>query len=148
MITVLQYPKHSSSKTFSMILPPPNITGFIHLGHCLTATVQDVIARAKRNQNFHVEWIPGMDHAGIATQMVVEKVLKMERNVTRHDLGRTKFVEEILKWKQSKSTRTKDDLLKLGTTLNWDKQYFTMDEVNILKEIYLKMNSCLFFSDP
>lgn len=112
-----------------MILPPPNITGFIHLGHCLTAIVQDVVARSKRQHKFCVEWIPGMDHAGIATQIVVEKALKNDSNVTRHHLGRTKFLDEVWKWKQLKSTRTKEDLLKLGITLNWNKEYFTMDKV-------------------
>lgn len=121
-----------SKKTFSMILPPPNVTGFIHLGHCLTATVQDVVARAKRKDEFRVEWIPGTDHAGIATQMVVEKTLQKEKNVNRHDLGRQKFLEEVWKWKQLRSSRTKTDLIQLGTTLDWDKEYFTMDQVGIV----------------
>ncbi|XP_063698957.1 valine--tRNA ligase [Culicoides brevitarsis] len=128
-------------KIFSMILPPPNVTGHIHLGHCLTAIVQDVIARYKRKSGFKVEWIPGMDHAGIATQIVVEKYLKKQKNITRHDLGRQKFIKEVLNWKDQRSTCTKRDLLKLGTTLDWKKEYFTMDDSHshAVREAFIRL---------
>lgn len=110
----------------------------MHLGHCLTATVQDVIARHKQSTGHSVEWIPGSDHAGIATQVVVEKVLKNEKGVTRHELGREKFLEEVWKWQIIKRDRSKKDLQRLGTILDWDKEYFTLDEVRNVCNTYLK----------
>lgn len=124
-----------------MILPPPNVTGYIHLGHCLTATVQDVIARHRRSQGLEVTWIPGTDHAGIATQMVVEKVLQKERGLNRHSIGREKFLEEVWRWKEQRSSKTKDDLLRLGTTLNWNLEYFTMNErhSHAVREAFIRL---------
>ena len=84
---------------FSICLPPPNVTGSLHLGHALTVAVQDLLCRWHRMRGYNVLWIPGTDHAGIATQVVVEKKLKKERNQTRHDLGRENFVSEVHKWK-------------------------------------------------
>lgn len=121
----------NDGNTFTMIFPPPNVTGYIHLGHCLTATVQDVIARHKQANGQPVIWVPGSDHAGIATQIVVEKVLQKERGVTRHQLGREKFLEEVWKWKDQRISKTKDDLMRLGATLNWEREYFTMNEVSV-----------------
>lgn len=119
---------------YSSILPPPNVTGNLHLGHALMATVHDVICRWKLLNGFDVQWIPGLDHAGIATQVVVEKSLKAERNVTRHDIGKKIFLEEIWKWKEEKGYRIKDDLIRMGTIFNWEKEYFTMDEVRAWKQ--------------
>lgn len=115
---------------YSMIFPPPNVTGYIHLGHCLTATIQDVISRQNRKNGKFVEWIPGMDHAGIATQTVVEKALLKSLGVTRYDLGREKFLQKIWNWKESRSNKTIKDLMRLGVTMDWEKEYFTMDEVS------------------
>eukprot|EP00966_Prymnesium_polylepis_P116277 2687753-Prymnesium_polylepis.1 len=84
---------------FSICLPPPNVTGSLHLGHALTVAVQDLLCRWHRMRGYNVLWIPGIDHAGIATQVVVEKKLKREQDITRHSLGREKFVEEVFKWK-------------------------------------------------
>lgn len=114
---------------YTSILPPPNVTGNLHLGHALMATVQDVICRWKLLNGYDVQWIPGLDHAGIATQVVVEKSLKAERNVTRHDIGKNAFVQEVWKWKAEKGHRIRDDLIRLGTIFNWEQEYFTMDEV-------------------
>ncbi|XP_061395944.1 valine--tRNA ligase [Musca vetustissima] len=114
--------------TFRMLLPPPNVTGSLHLGHALMATIQDVIARQKRQMGYDVLWIPGTDHAGIATQVVVEKKLLKERGISRHQMGREEFLQEVWKWKQEKGGGIVDDLRKLGCTLTWDKEYFTMDE--------------------
>ncbi|XP_050543187.1 valine--tRNA ligase-like isoform X1 [Daktulosphaira vitifoliae] len=115
------------SDIFSMILPPPNITGSLHLGHALTATVQDVISRWYRMNGVNVVWVPGTDHAGIATQVVVEKKLHAEKKVSRHDLGRDAFNNEIMKWKNEKKRVIKNQLVNLGVTLNWDREFFTMD---------------------
>lgn len=94
----------------------------------MMATIQDVLARWKRSQNFDVAWIPGTDHAGIATQVVVEKMLKKVRNVSRHDIGRNEFLDEVWKWRKEKAGSIKKDLTRIGATLDWSKEYFTMDE--------------------
>ncbi|XP_039437405.1 valine--tRNA ligase [Culex pipiens pallens] len=116
------------SKRFSMLLPPPNVTGELHLGHALTCAIQDVMMRWKRKQGYEGLWIPGMDHAGIATQVVVEKRLRKECGVGRHDLGRERFLEEIWKWKEEKGRSIEGDLRGLGSSMDWEREYFTMDE--------------------
>lgn len=132
--TNAEYVKHEKDplrpeqKKFSLILPPPNVTGHLHIGHALMATVQDVLVRWKRSQNHDVEWIPGTDHAGIATQVVVEKMLKKVRNVSRHDIGRKEFLDEVWKWREEKTGTIKEDLQRIGADLNWAREYFTMDE--------------------
>uniref|UniRef100_A0A2S2Q8D5 valine--tRNA ligase n=1 Tax=Sipha flava TaxID=143950 RepID=A0A2S2Q8D5_9HEMI len=117
-----------NSKTFSLILPPPNITGSLHLGHALTATIQDIIARWFRMKGMDVVWVPGTDHAGIATQVVVEKKLYAEQNVSRHQIGREAFNKEVIKWKENKMSTIKNQLKNLGVTLDWDREIFTMDK--------------------
>jgi len=94
-----EFNRDSNRKIFSMLFPPPNVTGNLHLGHALTATIQDVLVRWKLMKKFRVVWVPGYDHAGIATQVVVEKKLWTDRKLTRHDLGREAFIEEVFKWK-------------------------------------------------
>lgn len=131
--------------TFRMLLPPPNVTGNLHLGHALMATVQDVICRQKRQMGYEVVWIPGTDHAGIATQVVVEKKLLKERGVTRHQIGREEFLQEVWKWKQEKGEGITDDLRKLGCTLNWDREYFTMDKVSWKFDFLGKLHTFLFY---
>ncbi|XP_055840606.1 valine--tRNA ligase [Episyrphus balteatus] len=126
--------KPSQTKTttekhwFTMILPPPNVTGNLHLGHALMATIQDVICRHKRQKGYQVQWIPGTDHAGIATQVVVEKKILKERQLSRHDLGREEFLNEVWKWKNEKGHSIVDDLKRLGCSLDWNNEYFTMDK--------------------
>lgn len=116
------------SPKFSLILPPPNVTGHLHLGHAMMATIQDVLVRWKRSQNIDVTWIPGTDHAGIATQVIVEKMLMKARNVSRHDIGKTQFLDEVWKWRQGTAGKIKDDLTRMGASLDWSKEYFTMDK--------------------
>uniref|UniRef100_A0A8D9FI69 valine--tRNA ligase n=1 Tax=Cacopsylla melanoneura TaxID=428564 RepID=A0A8D9FI69_9HEMI len=116
-----------NGKTISMLLPPPNITGNLHLGHVLTVSVQDVLARWYHMQGFNVVWIPGTDHAGIATQVVVEKSLKKE-GLSRHNLGRDAFINRVKKWQQDKGGHITEQLTKLGLRLDWSREYFTMDE--------------------
>ncbi|CAH0387803.1 unnamed protein product [Bemisia tabaci] len=118
----------SDLEVFCMILPPPNVTGTLHLGHAYTVTLQDILCRWKRMQGHPVVWVPGFDHAGIATQIVVEKKLKKERNVSRHELGREKFIQEVMSWKEEKIPVIKTQLKKLGASLDWSREKFTMDE--------------------
>ncbi|KAH8306982.1 hypothetical protein KR044_002211 [Drosophila immigrans] len=113
--------------TYRMLLPPPNVTGNLHLGHALNATIQDVIARQHRQLGYEVDWIPGTDHAGIATQVVVERTLAATKGVTRQEIGRAAFLEEVWNWKAEKGAGIVRDLEQLGCTLNWPREYFTMD---------------------
>ncbi|GAA6097267.1 valine--tRNA ligase, partial [Tachysurus ichikawai] len=113
--------------TFMMCIPPPNVTGSLHLGHALTNSIQDSLTRWHRMRGETTLWNPGCDHAGIATQVVVEKKLKREKGMSRHDLGRVKFMEEVWKWKEEKGDRIYHQLKKLGSSLDWDRACFTMD---------------------
>jgi valyl-tRNA synthetase len=112
---------------FSMVIPPPNVTGSLHLGHALNNTLQDMLSRFKRMQGFNVMWLPGCDHAGIATQNVVERELKKEGK-TRHDLGREAFIKRVWEWKEKYGTTIMRQLRKLGCSLDWTRERFTMDE--------------------
>lgn len=117
----------STKPPFSIILPPPNVTGSLHLGHALDHTIQDVLVRWKRMSGFNVLWMPGTDHAGIATQSVVERELKKEGK-TRHDLGREKFVERTWAWKEQYGGRIVEQMGKLGDSCDWERECFTLDE--------------------
>lgn len=114
---------------FTIVIPPPNVTGALHLGHALNNTLQDVIIRFKRMQGFNTLWMPGTDHAGIATQAVVERRLKEEENKTRHDLGREALVDRIWAWKEQYEKRILGQLKQMGTSCDWDRVRFTLDEV-------------------
>lgn len=122
--------KENKHEIFSMILPPPNVTGNLHLGHFLTVTVEDVIAKWKYLNGYVIRWIPGTDHAGIATQVIVERKILNEKGLTKHELGRGLFLEEVAKWKDEKERNILTTLNRMGLFLQWDKQYFTMDKVN------------------
>ncbi|MGZ3768836.1 MAG: valine--tRNA ligase [Bdellovibrio sp.] len=117
----------STKPPFSIILPPPNVTGFLHMGHALDHTIQDILIRWKRMSGFNTMWLPGTDHAGIATQSVVERELKKE-NVTRHELGREKFVEKVWEWKHQYGDRIYSQMRRLGDSCDWDRAVFTLDE--------------------
>ncbi len=117
----------SKKPAFSIILPPPNVTGFLHLGHALDHTIQDLLIRWKRMSGFNAMWLPGTDHAGIATQSVVEKELK-KINLNRHTLGREKFVEKIWDWKHEYGDRIYKQMRRLGDSCDWDRSTFTLDE--------------------
>jgi valyl-tRNA synthetase len=114
-------------ESFTMMLPPPNITGSLHMGHALNATTIDILIRYKRMNNFLALWVPGMDHAGIATQNVVEKKLAKE-NLSRHDLGREKFVEKVWEWKKEYEQIIPNQLKTIGASCDWSRLSFTMDE--------------------
>jgi valyl-tRNA synthetase len=112
---------------FSIVIPPPNVTGVLHVGHALNNTMQDILVRYRRMQGFNVLWLPGTDHAGIATQNVVERQLAAE-GVSRHDLGRARFIERVWQWKEESGGQIINQLKRLGCSCDWDRERFTMDE--------------------
>src|SRR3954454_8201769 len=118
---------NSNAKPYTIMIPPPNVTGSLHTGHALTFTVQDTLIRWRRMQGEDVLWQPGTDHAGIATQMVVERLLA-EQGVDRRDLGRDKFVERVWQWKAESGGTITQQLRRLGASLDWPRERFTMDE--------------------
>ena len=113
--------------SFSVVIPPPNVTGNLHMGHALNNTMQDIIVRYKRMNDFNTLWLPGTDHAGIATQMVVERLLDKD-GIKRHDLGREKFLEKVWEWKEKSGGQIVRQQRRLGNSTDWDKERFTMDE--------------------
>jgi len=131
---------NKNQSTFNLILPPPNVTGILHMGHALNVTIHDIIIRWKKMNGEEVCWIPGMDHAGIATQNVVEKQLRLE-NKTRHQIGREQLIERIWKWKDQNSSIILDQLKKVGCLCNWDQERFTMDDEYQLtvKQSFIKL---------
>ena len=118
----------SKTTPFSMVLPPPNITGSLHMGHALTFTIPDIINRRKMMQDFNTLWLPGVDHAGIATQMVVEKHLKKEKGLAKEDLGREKFIQFVWDWKKKSEKQIIKQIDKLGLSLDWTRMKFTLDD--------------------
>ncbi|KAJ2420416.1 hypothetical protein IWW41_005811 [Coemansia sp. RSA 2522] len=133
-------PKRTDNK-FTMLLPPPNVTGVLHIGHALTLSIQDAIARWNRMHGRSVNWVPGTDHAGISMQSVVEKKLKRETGQTRHDLGREAFVDEVWKWKQQHGDRIKQQTTRIGASLNWAEEYFTMDPQHsqVVRDAFIRL---------
>uniref|UniRef100_A0A914CX14 Valine--tRNA ligase n=1 Tax=Acrobeloides nanus TaxID=290746 RepID=A0A914CX14_9BILA len=127
---------------FTIVIPPPNVTGTLHLGHALATSVEDVMARWHRMKGKTVLFNPGCDHAGIATQVVVEKKLQRERGLSRHDLGREKFVEEVWKWKDEKGHVIYDQLRKMGASVDWDRAVFMMDPkiTRAVTEAFVRMH--------
>ncbi|MFU8819059.1 MAG: valine--tRNA ligase [Desulfurivibrio sp.] len=116
-----------SRPNFSIVIPPPNVTGVLHVGHALNNTMQDIMVRYRRMQGYNVLWLPGTDHAGIATQNVVERKLAAE-GISRHDLGREKFIERVWQWKEESGGQIINQLKRLGCSCDWDRERFTMDE--------------------
>ncbi|MDO4989740.1 MAG: valine--tRNA ligase [Eubacteriales bacterium] len=114
---------------FSIVMPPPNVTGQLHMGHALDATLQDILTRYKRMQGYPTLWLPGVDHAGIATQIKVEEVLRKEEGKSRYDLGRDKFLERVWDWKQQYGDRIVEQQKTMGSSCDWSRSRFTMDEV-------------------
>lgn len=110
-----------------IVIPPPNVTGALHIGHALTNAVQDCIVRYQRMKGRNVLWVPGTDHAGIATQTVVEKKLQRENGQSRHDLGREAFVKTVWAWVEEYGQRIWNQQQRMGISVDWDRQAFTMD---------------------
>ena len=131
----------SSKPAFSIVLPPPNVTGVLHIGHALDQTLQDCLARMKRMKGFEVLWLPGMDHAGIATQNVVEKQLAADGK-SRHDLGREEFVKKVWQWKAESGGAILEQMKRLGSSVDWSRERFTMDEAmsNSVVTLFKKMH--------
>ena len=117
-----------AKKPFSIVMPPPNVTGQLHLGHAMDCTLQDILVRYKRMQGYEALWMPGTDHAGIATQIKVEEELRKNEGLTRYDLGREKFLERVWDWKNKYGHRIVEQQRKLGVSCDWDRSRFTMDE--------------------
>ena len=115
-------------KPFCIVMPPPNVTGQLHMGHAMDATLQDILIRYKRMQGYEALWMPGTDHAGIATQIKVEEELRKNEGLTRYDLGREKFLERVWDWKNKYGNRIVEQQKKLGASCDWDRARFTMDE--------------------
>ena len=127
-------------KPFTILIPPPNVTAALHMGHALNNSLQDIIIRFKRKQGFEALWLPGTDHAGIATQNVVERELKKEGK-TRHDLGREKFIEKVWEWKHLQHGTIINQLKKMGASCDWERERFTLDEglSNAVKEVFIRL---------
>ena len=117
-----------NKKPFSIVMPPPNVTGQLHMGHALDCTLQDILTRFKRMQGYEALWLPGSDHAGIATQIKVEENLRKEEGLTRYDLGREKFLERVWAWKEKYGNRIVEQQKKMGASCDWSRDRFTMDE--------------------
>lgn len=128
-------------KPFSIVIPPPNVTGQLHMGHALDETLQDILIRWRRMQGYNTLWMPGCDHAGIATQIKVEEMLDKEEGVSRYDLGREKFIEKVWEWKHQYGNRITNQLKSLGSSCDWDRERFTMDEgcSKAVREVFVSL---------
>jgi valyl-tRNA synthetase len=131
----------STKPAFVIMMPPPNVTGSLHVGHMLNNTVQDAIVRRKRMQGYNTLWLPGMDHAGIATQWVVERELRSE-GLSRHDLGREKFVERVWKWKEEYGGNILRQIRRIGSSCDWSRERFTLDEglSRSVREVFVRLH--------
>ena len=132
--------KDESKKPFTIVMPPPNVTGQLHMGHAMDATLQDTLIRFKRMQGYNALWVPGVDHAGIATQIKVEEELRKE-GLTRYDLGREKFLERVWDWKYKYGNRIVEQQKKLGASCDWNRARFTMDEgcSKAVREVFVSL---------
>lgn len=128
-------------KPFTIVMPPPNVTGQLHMGHAMDSTLQDILIRAKRMQGYAALWVPGTDHAGIATQIKVEEELRVKEGLTRYDLGREKFLERVWDWKAKYGGRIVEQQKKLGASCDWDRARFTMDEgcSRAVREVFVSL---------
>jgi valyl-tRNA synthetase len=132
--------ENSEEKTYSIVIPPPNVTGVLHIGHALNNTLQDILIRFKRMEGYNVLWMPGTDHAGIATQNVVERQL-LEEGLDRHALGREEFIKRVWEWKTQSGGTIISQLKKLGASCDWSRERFTMDEglSEAVKEVFIRL---------
>jgi valyl-tRNA synthetase len=131
----------ASGVPFSIVLPPPNVTGSLHIGHALTLSLPDIIVRRKKMQGFNVLWLPGVDHAGIATQMMVEKDLKKEKGLSKEDLGREQFLKLVWDWKDASEKKIVGQIKKLGLALDWSRMKFTLsDEMQrVVRKVFVAL---------
>ena len=128
-------------KPFTIVMPPPNVTGQLHMGHAMDCTLQDILIRFKRMQGYAALWVPGTDHAGIATQIKVEEDLRVNEGLTRHDLGRERFLERVWEWKNKYGNRIVEQQKKLGASCDWSRSRFTMDEgcSKAVREVFVSL---------
>ena len=126
---------------YSIMIPPPNVTGSLHMGRAFQQTIMDALTRYKRMQGNNTLWQVGTDHAGIATQMVVERKIAAEENKTRHDYGRNAFIDKIWDWKNESGGTITRQMRRLGTSVDWDRERFTMDEglSESVKEVFVRL---------
>ena len=131
----------ADAKPFTIVMPPPNVTGQLHMGHAMDATLQDTLIRFKRMQGYDALWVPGVDHAGIATQIKVEEELRVKEGLSRYDLGREKFLERVWDWKHKYGNRIVEQQKKLGASCDWDRAAFTMDETcsKAVREVFVSL---------
>ena len=131
----------ADAKPFTIVMPPPNVTGQLHMGHAMDATLQDTLIRFKRMQGYDALWVPGVDHAGIATQIKVEEELRKNEGLSRYDLGREKFLERVWDWKHRYGNRIVEQQKKLGASCDWDRARFTMDEgcSKAVREVFVSL---------
>ncbi len=131
----------SSKKPFSIVLPPPNVTGQLHMGHALDNTLQDILIRFKRMQGYNVLWMPGTDHAGIATQVKVEEMLNKQEGKSRYDLGRDGFIERVWEWKEEYGSTIVNQIRRLGASCDWSRERFTLDEQcsKAVREVFVSL---------
>ena len=129
------------AKPFTIVMPPPNVTGQLHMGHAMDATLQDTLIRFKRMQGYDALWVPGVDHAGIATQIKVEEELRTKEGLSRYDLGREKFLERVWDWKHKYGNRIVEQQKKLGASCDWSRAAFTMDETcsKAVREVFVSL---------
>ena len=140
LFSVKTPPQGETRPVFTLLLPPPNVTGRLHMGHMLNQTQMDIIVRWHRMRGFITLWLPGTDHAGIATQMMVERQLAKEGK-KRSDLGREKFIERVWEWKKLYGGAILDQMKRLGASVDWDREYFTMDEnlSHAVREVFVRL---------
>jgi len=133
--------KEADKPSFSIQLPPPNVTGTLHMGHAFNQTVMDALTRYHRMKGDNTLWLPGTDHAGIATQIVVERQLEA-RKISRHDMGRDKFIDKVWEWKEESGGAITRQMRRLGDSCDWDREYFTMDEKlsKVVVEVFVKLH--------
>ena len=131
----------ADAKPFTIVMPPPNVTGQLHMGHAMDATLQDTLIRFKRMQGYDALWVPGVDHAGIATQIKVEEELRKNEGLSRYDLGREKFLERVWDWKHKYGNRIVEQQKRLGASCDWDRARFTMDEgcSKAVREVFVSL---------
>src|SRR6266850_6342293 len=132
--------RDETAPTFSIVIPPPNVTGSLHMGHALQHTMMDVLTRYKRMCGYRTLWLPGMDHAGISTQLMVTRELKKE-GINRHELGREKFVERVWKWKKESGGQITKQLRREGASVDWSRERFTMDDhlSQAVREVFVRL---------
>ena len=131
-----------AAPTFTMVIPPPNVTGSLHIGHALNNTLQDVLARFARMRGMATLWVPGTDHAGIATQMVVERQLAAQGNIRRVDMGRDEFVDRVWQWKAESGGTISNQLRRLGASCDWTRERFTLDDglSRAVREVFVSLH--------